>query len=155
MRTTFHRRTAIAVAGLLAAASAVLPARPAAASTAQDAIFFASPSSDQVVVLAGGMRTSVTAFPTAHVLAGHFTSTGGAQAFLYNPGPGPDGLLDVKRNGDALKTQFTAAPVGGSFRPVVADLDLDGNDDIFWYAPGQRRTTCGSSRTTAPSRRCP
>ena len=81
----------------------------------------------------------MTASPTAHVLAGHFPSTAGAQAFLYNPGPGPDGLLDVERNGDSLKTQFTPAPVGGTFRPVVADLDLDGNDDIFWYAPGTAR----------------
>jgi hypothetical protein len=140
MRTTTHRRAF--TAALLAAAatvSALVPARPASASIAEDAIFFASPNSDQVTVLAGGERTSVTAFPARQVLAGHFTSDAGAQAFLYNPGPGPDGLLDVTRDGDGLKTQLTAAPVGGSFDPFVADLDLDGRDDIFWYAPGAAR----------------
>lgn len=139
MRTTTHRRMAVAAAILVAAASALVPARPAGASIAEDAIFFASPNSNEVVVLAGGKRTSVTAYPTARVLAGHFTSDAGAQAFLYNPGSGPDGLLDVTRNGDGLKTQLTSMPVGGWFQPFVADLDRNGRDDIFWYAPGTAR----------------
>lgn len=136
MRRSTHRRVAVAAAALLAAASALIPARPAAASISGEAVFFASPQSDQVVVLAGGMRATVTQFPVAQVLAGHFTSDAGAQAFLYNPGSGPDGLLDVTRDGDGLTTQFTSAPVGGTFQPFVSDLDLDGHDDIFWYAPG-------------------
>lgn len=139
MRTTRRRRTAHLATVALATLAVMAPARPAAASIDQDAIFLASPTSDQVVVLAGGKRTSVTAFPTARVLAGHFTSTAGAQAFLYNPGPGPDGLLDVTRSGDGLATDLRAAPVGGRFDPFVADLDRDGNDDIFWYAPGTAR----------------
>jgi hypothetical protein len=139
MRTTTHRRKAFVAALVVAAATALVPAAPASASIDEDAIFFASPTSDQVTVLAGGERTSVTAFPTRQVLAGHFTSDAGAQAFLYNPGPAPDGLLDVTRDGDGLEAQLTAAPVGGNFDPFVADLDLDGRDDIFWYAPGAAR----------------
>lgn len=140
MRTTTHRRAfAAALVAATATVSALVPARPAAASTAEDAIFFASPNSDQVVVLAGGMRTSVTAFPTTQVLAGHFTRSNGAQAFLYNPGPGPDGLLDVEDNSGSLKTKLISAPVGGNFQPFVADLDQDSHDDIFWYAPGPAR----------------
>jgi hypothetical protein len=139
MRSSTHRRAAAFAATLLAAASSVLPATPASASIDEDAIFFASAGTDQVVVLAGGERTSVTAFPTAKVLAGHFTSAAGAQAFLYNPGSAPDGLLDVVRDGEGLKTQLTSAPVAGRFEPFVADLDRDGRDDIFWYAPGTAR----------------
>ena len=136
MRRSTRRRAALVAAGVLAAATGLVPARPASASISGEAVFFASPNSDQVVVLAGGMRTSVTQFPVTQVLAGHFTADGGAQAFLYNPGPGPDGLLDVERNGEGLKTQFTSAPVGGTFQPFVSDFDRDGRDDIFWYAPG-------------------
>ncbi|MCU1371366.1 MAG: hypothetical protein JWO77_2560 [Ilumatobacteraceae bacterium] len=139
MRTSTHRRKAVTVAVLVAAASVLVPAQPASASVDQDAIFLASKTSDQVVVLAGGERVSVDAHPTAKVLAGHFTSTAGAQAFLYNPGFGPDGLLDVTRDGDGLESQLTSMPVGGSFQPFVADLDRDGRDDIFWYAPGTAR----------------
>jgi hypothetical protein len=135
MRTSTHRRAILAL-GALAAASVLLPARPAAASTAEDAIFFASHGTDQVVVLAGGERTTLTAFPTQQVLAGHFTSDAGAQAFLYNPGSGPDGLLDVRRTEEGLDTALTSAPVAGRYQPFVADLDRDGRDDIFWYAPG-------------------
>ena len=138
MRSSTHRRAAVASA-LLLAATVLLPSRPAAASIDEDAIFFASHGTDQVVVLAGGERTSVTAFPTNRVLAGHFTSTAGAQAFLYNPGSEPDGLLDVVRDGDGLATELTLAPVAGRFEPFVADLDRDGRDDIFWYAPGTAR----------------
>jgi len=135
MRTSTNRRAGFALAVILAA-SVLMPARPAAASIHQDAIFFTSPTSSTVVVLAGGERTSITAFPSSRVLAGHFTSDDGAQAFLYNPGSGPDALLDVTRNGDGLDTQLTSMPVSGRFQPFVADLDLDGRDDIFWYAPG-------------------
>lgn len=137
MRRTIHRRVgALALTTLLAGASALVPTSPASASIAGEAVFFASPNSSQVVVLAGGERTSVTAYPVTQVLAGHFTSTTGAQAFLYNPGSAPDGLLDVVRDGDGLATTLTSVPVGGTFEPFVADLDLDGRDDIFWYAPG-------------------
>jgi hypothetical protein len=135
MRTSTHRRAILAFVAV-ATASILLPARPASASIAQDAIFFASHGTDQVVVLAGGKRTSVSAFPTEKVLAGHFTSTAGAQAFLYNPGSGPDALLDVTDSGEGLVTKLTSAPVAGRFEPFVADLDRDGRDDIFWYAPG-------------------
>ncbi|HWJ64815.1 MAG TPA: hypothetical protein VNS19_22770 [Acidimicrobiales bacterium] len=136
MHRSGHRRAACAAAIVLAAVTALVPARPASASIAGEAAFFASPHSDQVVVLAGGKRTSVSAYPVAQVLAGHFTSSDGAQAFLYNPGPGPDGLLDVRRDGSGLATTLTSMPVSGRFQPFVADLDLDGRDDIFWYGPG-------------------
>lgn len=135
--TTALRR--LALAAMVAAGAVVVPSSPARASTSGEALVFASPSSDQVVVLAGGLRTELTAFPTERVLGGHFTSDAGAQAFLYNPGPGPDGLLDVVRDGDELATELRSAPVAGRFDPIVADLDRDGRDDIFWYAPGPAR----------------
>ncbi|MGN6695275.1 MAG: hypothetical protein ACTHN0_13955, partial [Aquihabitans sp.] len=62
MRRSNRRRAALAAAGVLAAATALVPSQPASASIAGEAVFFASPNSDQVVVLAGGMRTSVTQF---------------------------------------------------------------------------------------------
>ncbi|WP_421119058.1 FG-GAP repeat domain-containing protein [Aquihabitans daechungensis] len=135
MRTSTRHRAIFALIAF-AAASVLLPTEPAAASIHEDAIFFASEGSDQVTVLAGGERTSVTAFPTTKVLAGHFTSDAGAQAFLYNPGSGPDALLDVVGSEEGLETELTSAPVAGRFQPFVADFDRDGRDDIFWYAPG-------------------
>lgn len=137
--TSRIRRCAKAL-GLLAVATAatvVAPVSPASASTAGSAIFFASPNSSTVVVTVGSERTSLTAFPTAQVLAGHFTDGLGAQAVLYNPGPSPDGLVTaVPSGGSGVSASLEPLKVDGRFRPFVADFDRNGFDDIFWYAPG-------------------
>ena len=46
------------------------------------------------------------------------------------PPPGPPAA--------ALLETF-AQPVGGTYTPLVGDFDGDGDDDIFWYAPGRAR----------------
>ena len=137
-RNLLRRAAALAGGTALAIGALVVgPAAPAAASTTGDALFFASPNSDQLVIQTGSLRTSLTTFPTARVLAGHFTQATGAQAFLYNPGGGADGLVDVILEKSALQAQFSPSPVTGTYQPFVADLDGNGRDDIVWYAPGR------------------
>lgn len=137
-RTWIRRWGAVAASVALGTTALVAgTAAPAAADTNGDALFFASPTSDQLVVVAGTRRTALTTFPTAQVLAGHFTQDTGAQAFLYNPGSGPDALVDVIAEGGGLQAQLSPTTVNGTYRPFVADLDGNGRDDIVWYAPGR------------------
>ena len=150
MRSTLRSIRAVAVVAALTGFAAIaLPAGPAAAHrdgnvdgiSPAEAWFFASPTTSKVVALNGHDRATLAAFPTAQVLAGHFSSRSTAEAFLYNPGSGPDGLVKLSREGDAgtLTLSLTPMPVGGRFQPIVADLDQNGHDDIFWYAPGATR----------------
>jgi hypothetical protein len=104
-----------------------------AASSSQQVFWFASPTDSQVVATTGGRRATLDAFPTAQVLAGQFV---GNSAFLYNPGPGPDGLVRLADDGETLTASLAMASVGGTYRPIVLDVDLDGTDEILWYSPG-------------------
>ena len=138
MTHRFARPLAALASLAFGATAAVLgPASPAGASTAGSAIFFASPNSSKVVVTVGSERATLDAFPTAQVLAGHFTDGLGAQAVLYNPGPGPDGFVTAVPDGPSgVTATLDPIKVDGRFRPFVADFDRNGFDDIFWYAPG-------------------
>ena len=142
MRTTRRRRTAHLATVALATLAVMAPARPAAASIDQDAIFLASPTSDQVVVLAGGKRTSVTAFPTERVLAGHFTSKAGMHGhdvlYWYGPGSNPEKIWLAQ--GSKVATG-TMPAVNGTYRVL---RDAEGRslaEEVLFLGPGTTART--------------
>jgi hypothetical protein len=126
-----RRRTWPAAIALgLVAATVAMPA-PASASVAPgDVLWFASRTTSQVTAIVGDRRATIDAIPAQQVLAGHFD---GNSVFLYSPGPAPDGLVSLTDDGGSLAATFTRSHVTDTYVPIVADLDGNGHDDIFWY----------------------
>lgn len=60
-----------------------------------------------------------------------------AQVFWYAPGPAPDytWTLDFQNPGSGIVSK-PAAPVNGTYQPLVGDFDGNVCNDIIWYGPG-------------------
>ena len=73
---------------------------------------------------------------TAVPIAGAFTGGGMTDVLLYNPGSGPDTLLDVEGDGGYFDLEHESETITGTYTPIVGDFDGNDLDDILWYGPG-------------------
>jgi putative BNR repeat neuraminidase/VCBS repeat protein len=110
-----------------------------------DVLWYAPGSGAERLWLAedGGTFTS-TAAPgvgaTYTPVPGDFDGDGDTDVFWYGVGSAGDFLwLAGRAAAPGSAPSFDSQPgpsAGGSYRPVASDMDGNGRDDIYWYAPG-------------------
>lgn len=128
----------VAVVAVLATAAGPPGAPPvgAAPTDGDTVVYVPVDGTDRYDLLHAGVRSRAT-HPGGEIpLEGHFTDGPGTDVFVYTPGAGPDGIVDVAPDGTGVTTSFVPKTVWGTYTPLVGDFDGNGLSDIFWYAPG-------------------
>lgn len=85
-------------------------------------------------------EVQLTATSDATPLVGDFDGDDVDDVFWYGRGSAPDAVWFSHKLGleESPAESFATVPktVSGNYDPFVGDFNGDGNDDIFWYAPG-------------------
>lgn len=104
-------------------------------SVTPDAFVYAPIEGGRTVVRWNGQAAGYTLPKAAQVLPGSFDGAGGG-LFLYNPGPGIDGLLRIRVVDGKLSLSFRTFRVDGTYFPMLGDFDGNGTTDIWWLPDG-------------------
>ena len=143
-RLTRRSRRATLAAAIAVTAMAVLPGGPPAGASNgvpepayAGGVLFWPPSSSTTVAWRNGVKTTRNVGASAWAVAGHFSSSDGADALLYNPGSGVDSVVHASTLGTGgFSLSSKSISVNGNFRPLVGDFNADDIDDVLWYAAG-------------------
>lgn len=139
MRRRHHTTSVLrlAVTALAAAALLALSTTPASATSVDsDELVFVPYNGQTFTIWRNGNTAQPAYFTTQQSFPGNFNGLGGTDLFLYNPGSGQDGVLHITPNVNNFTYSFKAAPISGTYTPLVGDFDGNAIDDIFWYGPG-------------------